>query len=325
MKTGIELHDAGKYEEAIQQFESALKKEPKNTFPHYEMANTYINLQKYDKAIKHADKVIDANDKNLAGAYMLKGTAYDLLQKPKKAIEVYKKGIEAMPDFYLLHYNLGITEAGIKEYDNAEIAFIQALTLKPTHASSHYALGVVQWEKGRKVKTLLALYNFILLESNTKRAVNALKIIDDVIDKTAKKQKNGFDMTITFNSNTGDDSFRGADLLLGLSRAMILGENKGKLDSLGIKSSPALNGFIQTNEYLFKYLGKPKVKGAENDFWWRFYAVFFADMEKAGFTEALSYYIRTPFNAAEVQKWMKDNQATLKQWNEWTRKYERKM
>jgi tetratricopeptide (TPR) repeat protein len=42
MTAGIELHDAGKYEEAIQKFEAALKIDPQNTFAHYEMANTYI-------------------------------------------------------------------------------------------------------------------------------------------------------------------------------------------------------------------------------------------------------------------------------------------
>lgn len=324
MNAGIEFHDAGKYDEAIQQFETALKKDPQNTFAHYEMANTYIRLKKYDKAIKHADKVIDANDKNLGGAYILKGTAYDLLEKPKKAIDVYKKGIKAVPDLYLLFYNLAVTQAGIKEYDNAEVALTKALARKPNHSSSHYALGVIHWEKGSKVKTLLALYNFIILESNTARAANALKIIDAVINQTAKKKEkeNGFDMTITLSSNSGNDGFGAADMMFGLSRALIMGENKEKLDSLGFKSSPALDGFIQTNESLFKYLGE--VKESKDDFLWNFYATFFGDMEKAGFTEVLSYYVRMPAKSAEVKKWMSANQEMLKKWNAWMKEYERK-
>jgi tetratricopeptide (TPR) repeat protein len=324
IEEGVKLHDEGKYAEAIKKFEEALKADAKNMSANYEMANTYNAMQEYDKAIKFADKVIASKSESAGGAYMIKGTAYDMQKKPKKAIEAYMDGIKFAPNVHLLYFNLGVTYMGIKEYDEAEKALINSVTRKPSHASSHFILGYVCSEKKSKVKSLLALYNFLILEPKSKRSKMALGMIEDLLGNSVKKKDNGFDMTITLDDNEKDETFRSADLYLSMSKAVEMSADKALKDSLGVTlaATPAIS-FKKSNENLFQYLGEVKEK--EKGFWWKYYAQFFADVEKNGFTEVLSYYMRLSKEEKEVTEWLDKNKEKVQKFSDWYKKYERKM
>ena len=323
IEEGVTLHDEGKYAEAIKKFEEALKADPKNMSANYEMAHTYIAMKEYDKAIKFADKVIGSKSKTAGGAYIIKGTAYDIQGKPKKAIETYEEGIKTNPDMHLLYFNLGVTYWGIKQYEEAEDALANSIARNYGHASSHLILGYVVADKGSKVKSLLALYNFLMLEPSGKRAEAALATIEKVWGYGVAKKDNGFDMTITLGNNEQDQTFRSADLFISMSKAVEITEDKVLKDSLGVKLSatPAIV-FKKNNQSLFKYL---KEQDKNNGFWWSYYAQFFADIEKNGFTEVLSYYMRLSKEEKEVTEWLEKNKETLKKFGDWFGKYERKI
>jgi tetratricopeptide (TPR) repeat protein len=154
-KKGVELYDAGKFEDALVQYESALKILPNNSGIFYEMATTYVALQKFDKAIKYAEKVIKNKNGNEALAYAVLGTAYDMDGKPKKAIKAYENGVKAFPNEYNLHYNLGITQFAQKDFDGAEKSAMSSITNNPKHANSHNLLGNIELDKKKKIKSLL--------------------------------------------------------------------------------------------------------------------------------------------------------------------------
>jgi tetratricopeptide (TPR) repeat protein len=324
IEEGVNLHDEGKYAEAIKKFEEALKANPKDATANYEMANTLIALQEYEKAIKFADKVIAGKSKLMGEAYTLKGTAYDMLKKPKKAIDTYMNGIKNAPDAQLLYFNLGVTYMGIKEYDEAEKALINSIKRNQSHASSHLILGYVCSEKKSKVKSLLALYNFLILEPKSKRSKMALGIIEDLLGNSVKKSDNGFDMTITLDDSEKDKLFSSADLYLSMSLASEMTEEKAVKDSLGviIPNTPAI-AFKKNNDNLFTYLAA--VKETDKSFWWNYYAQFFADVEKNGFTEVLSYYMRLSKDEKEVKDWLDKNKDSLKKFSDWFKKYDRKI
>ena len=73
IEKGIEHHDAREFEQAIENYEEALKIDPKSMIATYEIALSYLAMRDYKNASKFSTKVINSKDKDLiVGAYVVK-------------------------------------------------------------------------------------------------------------------------------------------------------------------------------------------------------------------------------------------------------------
>ena len=77
VKEGIQFHDQGKYDEAIQSYKKALKIDPNSPLVHYELAMTYMYSKDYQKSIDHSDQVIKLDKDYRLMAYITKGSCLD--------------------------------------------------------------------------------------------------------------------------------------------------------------------------------------------------------------------------------------------------------
>ena len=73
VQLGIQCHDNGQYDKAIAYYQTALEIEPNSALINSEIAMTYMYAKEYEKSIKHADKVIELDDKYQVQAYLTKG------------------------------------------------------------------------------------------------------------------------------------------------------------------------------------------------------------------------------------------------------------
>jgi tetratricopeptide (TPR) repeat protein len=144
VQVGIQYHDKGEYAEAIEVYKKALKIDPKSTLVNYELSLTYMYAGDNENVIKHSDVVIKQKKDHLLPAYITKGSALDNLGKTTQSIKLFKEAIAEFGNNYLLYYNLGINYSKIHDNKNAELAFIEAITSKPNHASSHYVLALLE-------------------------------------------------------------------------------------------------------------------------------------------------------------------------------------
>jgi len=312
---GVNLYDNGKYDEAIEKFEAALKIDPKSDLANYEIALVYFALGKYDRCVEHCDKALGPKSVVEDQAYMLKGNALDMAGKPQEAIKVYQKSIKNNPDNNLTHYNLGLTYYKVNDFENAEKSLQNALQLKNTHAGSHLVLGYLMIDKGERLKSILALFNFLLLEPKGKRAEDAYRRLQDQLSKGVKKTG---DNTITISMAPPDgkaDEFRSAEMMISLLEAAKTTEKNAD------KTEEQL--FVQNTESLFGMLG-----GLQKDkkgFWWDFYVRFYNDMNEEKHVEALCYFIsQTKENNAPVQAWLQANAGKVEKLMQWVNGYTRK-
>jgi len=81
----------------------------------------------------------------------------------EKAVESYKKAIEADPLFVDAHYNLAVSYIHIKQLDNAVACFHRVIDIDPQDCTAYNNLGVIFHNKG-------------LLDDAEKRFLEALKI-----------------------------------------------------------------------------------------------------------------------------------------------------
>src|ERR1700748_904740 len=78
IKQGIELHNAGKYDEAIAKFGEVLKTDPENGYANYETAFSLYASKKGTDAVPYLDKAVKTDNQKLAVAsYVLLGSIYD--------------------------------------------------------------------------------------------------------------------------------------------------------------------------------------------------------------------------------------------------------
>jgi tetratricopeptide (TPR) repeat protein len=307
---GTQLHDAGKYDQAIEKYEQALKIDNKSTLAYYELSYTCMTIQKYDDAIKYSRKVIELNEFNQQAAYTVLGTSYDMKGLPQEAIKAYREGLILFPNSNLLNYNLALTLNNTGDFDNAALAAINAILAKPTHGSSHIILASAMKSKGERVKAMLPLYYFLLLEPNSQRSQPNLNILKGLLNQgVVKKSENKININIS-SLAAKDTVFGPVEMMISLSGAsMIANEKKGKTE---------MESFVERNKRIFSMLGE--LKKNRKDLWWDLYITKFYDLVQTDNIEAFSYYISQSSNSAEVNNWITNNQDKMKRLAEWMKK-----
>lgn len=298
---GIKMHDKGDYEGAIDFFKKALQSDKNSIQANYEMASTYMAMKDYANALKYADKVIARNLDYVDQAYILKGSALDLSGKPLEAVSTYKMALKKYSKNQSLYYNLALTYFSLKQYKDADEALIRSLKLDQLHASSHFLLGLSQARQGKRVKSMLAMYNFLLLEPKTKRSITAFQTLQDQWKNTGKK---------TTPVNKEEDEFSTATAMLDV----LQDANKNEVN----KNKSGYLLLAENTSTIFTILGEEK-KGKKG-FWWNFYVDYFYTLAGNHHTEALCYYITQSLDDTYTE-WLKDNLKKMEALSEWYTKY----
>jgi len=303
VKEGVKLHDQGKYEEAIKAYQKALKIEPNSSVANFEISMTYFYSKDYKNAEKYSKKVIKIDEKYQLQGYLGYANALDMQGKTKKAIRVYEEAISKY-DNYLLFYNHALTCYNSGQYKKAYDSVTKAILNNSSHASSHLILSKIMEKQGNRVKAMLPLYFFLLIEPNSKRASVEYKNLRNFIDFGVNKVSNEkTDVEIPQND---DPDFNAAEMMISLSKASnSIEENKGKTD---------LELFAENNESLFSILGE--LKKDNTGFWWDFYVPFYNDLTNDKLVKTFSYYISLS-KGDEAVKWIDNNNEEFERFKHW--------
>lgn len=308
VQKGIQYHDNGQFDKAIETYKTALEIEPNSPMINYEIAMTYMYAKDYINSIKHSDKVIDLNDKYILPAYITKGSCLDYMGKTQESIQLFEEGIKKFGDNHLLYYNLGCNYYNLKEYDKAEQALINAIKTKSDHASSHLLLGYLMTNKSQKVQSLLCLHYFLFLEAKSERAKTAYNLLQKQFGGNVERDKDKPDhLNIFVDPNQLENEFGAGNLMISMLEATkSLEENKGKSED---------ELFIENTTSFFKILGELKKK-KNTGLWWDFYVPFFYDIAKSEHIDTYCYYI-SQSSSDTARDWLKSNETEIFEFNKW--------
>lgn len=293
IEEGVKYHDLGRYNEAISMYEKALKLDKNSAIAKYELAYTYMALERYDDAIKLLKSVVKKPNDYQKMSYVLLGTCLNLSGKSKKAIKEYKKGLKAYPKNYLLNYNLAIVYLGLEDFKNVEKHAIEAINDNNGHGSSHLLLHLIWKEQGEKVKAFIPLYFFLFVEPASSRSLEYYNTLNVMINSGVEM----VDTTISINiSSTVSDEFMLAEMMLGMLVAQKYAEDEEKTE---------LENFADISGSIFDFLGD--MNEGKQGFFWDFYVPFFYDMAKTENYEAFCYYISQSKFEKDVDEWLENN------------------
>ncbi|WP_166963850.1 tetratricopeptide repeat protein [Yeosuana marina] len=311
VKEGVQYHDNGEYEKAIEIYKKALKINPKSPLVNYELSFSYIKEGDYKQAINHSDIVINQNAEYMIPAYITKGSALDMLGKTKESIKLFEKAIKKTNGHFLLYYNLALNYYKLNDLDKAEENVIKAIEQNPNHSSSHLMLANINNQKKNTVQTLLATHYFLFLEPDSERSLGAYQMLQENFGGNVSKDENKpntINITLTTNK---DNDFGAAELMISLLEASkTLEENEGKTED---------EMFIKNTDSFFTMLGELKKK-KNKGIWWVFYTTFFYDLAKSEHMEAYCKYISQSGNE-NSRKWLDGNETKLSDFGNWLKRY----
>lgn len=163
-KRGDELRAVKDYLDAIDYFQAAMNKEPRNAMIENKLGLSQLALQRYNlagKCFRNATRM----DRNYAEAYNNLGAIYHFQKSYAKAIHQYEIALKLRPESATFYGNLGAAYFAKKEPEKAMIAYIHALQLDPevlNHSSRVGIAGQVTPQDER------AFYDYVVAKAYAK-------------------------------------------------------------------------------------------------------------------------------------------------------------
>lgn len=313
IKQGVDLHNQGKYTEAIDKFNEVLKTEPENEYANYEIAFSLYAAKRVKEAIPHLDKAVKSSNKSLSvAAYCLQANIYDETNDHQKAIDTYNTAIKINPDYPQIYYNLGIAQFRNNQYADAELSAIEAIKKNPKHASSQRLYALVTFHQNKRANALLGLCSFLLLEPTGPRAAEAYGNIQHIIQGgilTDDKGKNTIIVSAT-------DQKEISSLNLVISMAVLSGKTKN------------LTG-VDLLEYqlksIFGIIGELSAKKAEKSFFDNFFASYFYKLSQSNNMSAFAHTVTLTDKTIDNATWAKQHQDQINAMSEWLKNTERNL
>ncbi|MGA2604669.1 MAG: tetratricopeptide repeat protein [Verrucomicrobiia bacterium] len=145
---GMQLQEADQMQEAIRQYEQALRLYPDFADAHINLGDAMLQSGRIQEAIGHYEQALRLKPDFPKGHNDF-GTALVQLGRLQEAIEHYEQALRIKPDFADAHYNLGDALIQAGKVQEAISHWEQALRIKPDLAEAHNSLGNALIQAGK--------------------------------------------------------------------------------------------------------------------------------------------------------------------------------
>ncbi|MBX7186019.1 MAG: tetratricopeptide repeat protein [Vicinamibacteria bacterium] len=316
---GIALHDRGEFDKAIAKYQEALDRDPGSIDALYEMTYTWYAKRDLKKALELATRGAERATPLRPQFLMLLGNIQDDLENPKAAITAYQAAIKDAPRISLLHFNLGVTYLGQKEWRNARLSLQRDIGLDPAHASGHLRLAQAYQQEGFKVPAFLAYLRFLTLESAGPRAKFAADSVDQLMNAGYTTDgKGNVQVAVSLGSEAlskEEGDFGAAELIMQIAHAADEAQKKDPDRHGSLPESPAPVRILKST---LAMIGETSAEKGEG-FAATYYVPFFTALSKdSKLLEAASYLVWQSREIPGVNSWLEENADAVKAFKAWS-------
>ena len=314
---GVELHDEGKYADALKKYDLALALDANNMDAFTEKALT-LEMMGYSKeAIELCKKTIKLYSKDVHPTlYVTYGNALDHSGHPEKAVKIYKEGIGLFPNNYQLYFNQGITLVGLQQLDKATQSIQKATMLNPNHPGSFNALSFLY--QNNRIAAILASCRYLSLDNSSQRAkVNYDFLLENLYQGVTKTNSDNISIVINENQLNNavdkklDDNFVMTEMILSMTAAMSLS------DDTTYKTQPQKVAAMLTSVFVGLQERSQYSQGYFNSF----LVPYFLDMKAKNLIEPFSNIILIVVEDPDAINFYKENREKLTAFYEWSKAY----
>jgi protein O-mannosyl-transferase len=170
---GVNLDEAGRFQEAADQYEQVLRIEPDAIDAHSNLGVDLWRAGRIPEAIEHYKAALQIKP-DFAEAHYNWALALAQGGHLQEAVEHYQRALQIKPDNAQIHYNLGNTLAEMRRLDDAVGHYEQALRLKPDYAEAQFNLGMVLEQQGKMNQAMKSYQQALAIRPGMVDAENAL-------------------------------------------------------------------------------------------------------------------------------------------------------
>ncbi len=320
IEEGVELHDAGEYEEAIDRYNEVLESDSTLIDVIYEISLSYLALKDFDNASLYSTRVIDSHNKYLApGAYAVKSEALAEMGQVDEAIQLLYEGLDKIGDDYLFHFNLALNFFKKGEVDKTVEHVKRAIDLDKSHSGAFLLNAYALNDIGSWVYSILSFQMFLLLEPDSKRSKNAFaEMLQTMqIQKADKPVERSF-IQLQMMKNRRDSIERSTENIPpltvenGLNRALVYQSITHTLDSLeaSTEEEDEFTVFKTVNREIMNVLERES-KGPKEGVFWTFYIPFFSRISHSNFYDTFCRYISVSYYPESFEWWEKNPDSAI--------------
>ncbi|MFZ6052924.1 hypothetical protein [Halocola ammonii] len=179
IEKGIEDHDEGNYEEALEHYRKVHPADTNYLTAVYERALTNLEMENYEKVFELCEKAIALNYHE-PEVYNTYGSALDYSEKQKEALEIYDRGLEEFPYNMSLQFNRALVYENMDQRKKTIEDLQDLARFNPFHASSHFRLGIMSSMEGLRTQAIISLVVGMAVEPGSGRSLMMLSYADQV-------------------------------------------------------------------------------------------------------------------------------------------------
>lgn len=299
MTTGIKLHDAGKYKEAIAEYQKVPVSDTNYADIIHEMVLSYYSDSNYVAAEKWAKKGLELFPAKKVPLMRLLADIYDDTKRIDAAIDVYDS-ILAMNQYdYITYFNKGICLYRQEKNDEAALNFQRALMVNPYYASAHYFLGQIALSKGDLTEAMMCFTMNLFSNPGNKyyeKSIGYLSAIAKVTSTVSEYLKN--------YKPSGVNNFEAVQDII-VSKIALDKNYKLKAD--------LEDQVVRQLQVLFEKL---EYAEADKSFWMQYYVPAFRSVWDNRNFEPFVFYIFSELNIDKVKSYIKKEKKTIEKMSE---------
>jgi len=292
IREGIRLSNAGQNQQALSNYQQALKLDPYNAKALYQVGFLLHSNARDQEAIPYLQKLSTASGTYAVNGLNLLGSIYDNSKQPDKAIQTYQAAIKIDPQNRELFYNVAIAYYKEQKFPEAESSLASALKIDPTHALTHRMYALAAFHQGKNAVCILAFCNFLLLDPQSSQALEAYTNIERIFAGSAaiKVTKPG---VYTYD------------------KYIVQAEVASK------KAPTSADRTLIKFKTLFTLIGESAGKQTNKDFFSSFYADYFYKLAQSDNMPAFSHMVSLSANKQVNSAWLTEHAQELGNLTNW--------
>src|SRR5690554_4517912 len=319
IQEGVELHDLGEYEEAIDRYLEVLEMDSTSLLAIYEISLSYLALKDFENSMEYSTRVIDSGHEQLSlGAYAVKSEALAEMDRVDEAIAMLQKGLNTFGDEYLLHFNLALNYYKKGDTNKTLEHVKRAIDVDKTHSGAFLLYAYTLNDKGLWVQGILSFQMFLLLEPDSRRSKNAFEELLQTmqIRKRSEPLERSF-IQQQLMRNQPDTALHANEIPPlsiegGLNRNLVYHAITTMLDSLTTsgEETDEFTQFKAVNKAILDVLEKESLKNEEGIFW-TFYVPFFSHIAESSYYDTFCRYISVSYYPESLEWWQQNPDAAV--------------
>jgi protein O-mannosyl-transferase len=170
---GVVLFKKGQVDEAINQFQTTIRLNPRHAQAQYNLGIALAGKGQWDDAIRQYQEAIRLSP-DYAEAHNNLGSALGNKGHMDEAIRQFQEATRLKPDYAEAHNNLGLALNMKGQTDEAKTEFLRAAELRPEFAQAHYNAGLILLRTGQIEEALTHFQQAVTIQPSNAPAHSLL-------------------------------------------------------------------------------------------------------------------------------------------------------